>query len=571
MSRYTRIYIILFFCLLAGFLFARGPGDRQSPTSSKTTPIDGFSTLANIGNISYWVSADGESGRNPYFGEAGVFYPRSTAEVIFATGVVWGARVLDANPDIRVGGQTYVTGTLQGWIETPGTYFGNDSTNARAISPSSSQARIYRVRPDYQGLTTSDPGIILDAAEHLGIDTSQVTTGDAQAILDQYAMDWNNWPADLGAPYVDTNNNGTYDPSTDTPGIPGAHQTIWFACNDLNPARTRSLYGSIPIGLEQQVTLWSFNQTNAFGQTVFRRDRLINKSGYALDSMFVCNWSDPDVGNYTDDVVGVNVQDGFSFGYNGFATDSRYDQYGLPPAAIGFALLQGPIVPSPGDSACFDFHWRQGYRNLPIRSFGYFAAGSSIPDPPLGNPDGTVYFYNLLNGYKPGPTPEPYLHLSGPNAGRPTAFPLDGDPFLQTGDLDAQGNNLPPGDRRLVTTFGGFTMQPGDTQEFVMAITGGIQPSGNHLDAYRELQDEVRQIRNLWNLGTNALPVVTLQTINFPNNTVFEMDLVLDMQSFPGASNVRMDLSPQIGGSPNLAMDFFDDGLHNDDAAGDHT
>ena len=69
------------------------------------------------------------------------------------------------------------------------------------------------------------------------------------------------------------------------------------------------------------------------------------------------------------------------FVYNGNPSDSEFKKFGLPPPAVAYDFLQGPIVASPGDSAVFDLQVRHRYENLPMTSFAYFSAGSPISDP----------------------------------------------------------------------------------------------------------------------------------------------------------------------------------------------
>lgn len=490
--RLLYLLMAVMWLVLSAAVFARGPVDRQLAKNGSQDKF--FATLSNIQNMNYWVAADGEIGHNPNTGDTGGFYPRGTGGVVYAEGLVWGGYVQDANPDLRVGGATYVVGTDVGWIQTPGTYFGDDSTNAVAVAQSDSRARIYRIRSDYASLSVSDAGLRRDAAEHLSLDVEDVTDSDVQFFIDQYEQDWSEWPIDLGAPFYDVNLNGVYDAGqwidlngdgkrdkgeVEEPGVANADQVIYFVANDMNSGRTTSLYGSRPIGMELQVTIWGYNQPGGtLGQMMFKRFRFINKSGYAVDSMFVSQWVDPDVGQYTDDLAGVDVDRSLGFGYSGFLTDIAYDEFGLPPAAVGFDFFQGPMVDGePGDTANFDFKKVPGKKNLPASSFIFFAAGSPISDPPLGNPDGTLEWYNMLNGFTPTvdlENPTPYIVGAGPQAGQETKFPLSGDPFRQTGDIDAFGANFPPGDRRIAINSGPFSLANGDTQEVVVGVVGGI-------------------------------------------------------------------------------------------------
>ena len=191
------------------------------------------------------------------------------------------------------------------------------------------------------------------------IDPTQVTQAMIDTVRAQYARAWNQWPGDRGAPYYDHNANGIWDPGIDEPGLLNAHQVIWFVCNDLDPSLTNFLYGSPPMGIELQVTMWGFKSLTGMGQAAYRRYRFINKSGYPIDSMYVSQFSDPDVGTYTDDVVGCDSVISLGFGYNGDPDDPDFQAFGLAPAAIGYVLLQGPIVPSPGDTALFNFQKKE--------------------------------------------------------------------------------------------------------------------------------------------------------------------------------------------------------------------
>ncbi|MCK6618903.1 MAG: T9SS type A sorting domain-containing protein [Calditrichaceae bacterium] len=508
MKRYSGFLLVLTAMgvfIAASMLSAREkPGQKTAPNPAVSyAQIEETQTLWNINNIAGWIRNDGYSGNNPYIGNWGVWYPRGTAGVIFQDGLVWGGKVTQSHwpqpqGSYRVGGQTYRIGTLPGHIIQAGT------PTTPPVSSNPNNAYIYRIRADWQNLTVNDPEVIQDAAELNNVDTSQVTPAMAQAVLDDYEWAWNNWPGDLGAPFYDLNGNNQWDPGTDEPGLADADQVIWFVCNDLNPGLTTNLYGSQPIGLELQVAMWGYHQPGTtIGQASFRRYRLINKSGFPIDSMFIAQWSDSDIGYFGDDFGGCDSLTILGYAYNGNPEDTEFQQFGLPPAAVGYALLQGPIIPSPGDTATFNFHKLPGYKNLSMTSFGYFAAGSTINDPNLGEYSGTLQWYNLLNGFIPTAdttNPTPYTHGVGPLAGRPTKFPLNGDPVAMAGDIDGLGSNLPPGDRRIVVSSGPFTMLNGDVQEMVLAIIGGITPGpgGNNRTAVAQLKLNSDFIRLMW-------------------------------------------------------------------------
>ncbi len=520
----------LILVLAFGLLMAKEPSTLQQMVrqmrlyhSAQPTYVQ---TMVNVGNWGYWVNRAGCTACYLIASNGGGIYPRGTTNIIFTDGFIWGGFVMEPDatvPDtskdylktpLRVGGQTYVIGTQAGWIITPGQITGpgpNDYTPPVAVSDDNDRARIYRIRRDWESLKPTDAEVIRDAAEINKVSIGEVTPEMAQAVIDQYATDWNEWPVDLGAPFYDVNHNGVYEPGlwidlnedgkeevgeVEEPGLAGADQVVWFVANDMNGGNTAALYGSPPIGVEIQVTLWAYNQPGAtLGQIVYKRLRLINKSGLKVDSMYISQWSDPDVGNFSDDLAGNDRERSLGFAYSGNLIDDQYKDFNLPPGAVGYDFFQGPIISSEGDTAIFDLRKRPDYRNLPMTAFGFFAAGSTISDPPLGNYVGTVDWFKMFKGFIPTHDTNlnnlsPYVHGFGPLRGQPTKFPLDGDPFRLTGDIDGFGDNLPPGDRRIFLNSGPFTLMPGDTQEVVLAVVGGIIPQagGTNRNAVEQMK-----------------------------------------------------------------------------------
>ncbi len=279
--------------------------------------------------------------------------------------------------------------------------------------------------------------------------------------------------------------------------------------NDLDESRTTNLYGSQPMGLEIQTTLWAYDMPGSYlNNAFFKKIKIINKSGVQIEDMYFGQWSDMDIGQYTNDYCGVDTILQLAYTYNGSSEDDEFINSDLAPTAAGYALLQGPVVPSVGDSAISENKILQNYKNLPTTSFGFFAPGSAISDPPLGDYDGTLLFYNLLRGYLPTTDleyPTWFITGSGPDQGKPTKFPLNGDPFLNTGDIDGMGYNLPPGDRRFVLSTGPVSMAAGDIQELVFAVVGGSGP--NYISSVTQLKQNVENIRRGYTPVPSTIPI----------------------------------------------------------------
>ena len=78
-------------------------------------------------------------------------------------------------------------------------------------------------------------------------------------LKDRLEYDYNNWPIDAGAPWDDVNEDGVFTPGFDKPKFIG-DETLFYVANDLDTATTRYTYGSDPMGLEFQTTVFGFNR-----------------------------------------------------------------------------------------------------------------------------------------------------------------------------------------------------------------------------------------------------------------------------------------------------------------------
>ncbi len=428
-------------------------------------------SFLNINLVSMQVLSNGV-GRTDQ--RSGVIYPRGTAGVVFTDGIVWGGEVLDgAGPEIRVGGQTFSSGVVPGVILGPGL-----SENFR--SPEIN--RVWRIR---RGYFTAD--LRADAADVFAITPAEVGPDQIEALRAAYRLDWQEWPWQKGAPFYDADGDGVYSPEfrsddspvhfpeADQPGLANADQVIWFVTNDLEDEAVRLLHGSPPIGLEVQTTLWAYEDIGPLENIIFKRYRLIYKGdtdtpdSASLRHMAISQWSDPDVGWGADDLAGCDTTLDLGYSYNGDGIDSEFSRFQLPPPAVGYDLLAGPVVPAPGREAVFDFQKRTGLRHLRMTTFSFFGSGIDNGSDPIrgGNYDGTLQWWNMLRGYRSRPIQPPVPLLD--ETGRPTRFVFSGDPVAGTGFID---RGL--ADRRIYWVSGPFDMALGDTNEIHVALVAGL-------------------------------------------------------------------------------------------------
>ncbi len=440
-------------------------------------------SIIDAGSITSWVSSSGFHNwmiNNSFNGS----YPNGVpVGAIFSEGINWGGLVHDGGSQlVRVNGNNYQSG----------------------CAPVS---RLYRVRTDY-----INADLINDAANFFMVDPGEVTPEEIEILRAQYETDWNEWPANMGAPYYDVNGDGIYDPSVDIPGVPGALQTIWINYND----DQTPVYGSDRIGLNIIETYWSYGLSDSLGSVIYKKVDIVY-SGTAstppdsrIDSMYICQWTDTDLGNSTDDFSGTDTVLNLGYTYNSSDYDEEYSVYNLVPPAAGNAFLQGvsEYTGSASDSAIFNFRWRKGYKYSnpkPLTVAIIHRTGGTWSDPEYSY-TGALQFYNLMGGYKPEP-PYPDQTTNFQFMGYGT-YMLSGDPVAGTGDID--GVNDGPGDRRYWLMNGPFRMNLGDTAQVVIALAAGM--GEDHLSSITALKQNTATAIEYFNNFVEAMTNGSFQT-----------------------------------------------------------
>jgi hypothetical protein len=411
--------------------------------------------VSNIGSFAFDPS--GLFGKND-----GLYFPRGTnRSVVFASGLWVGARVNGA-PRTAVAeySSEYSPGTMSN-----GTY-----------TPDESRFRVYKVN-----------------------------RGDNAATNPDYA----NWPHEDGAPVLKASNG---EDSLDADGfrIPAifGDQALFSVYNDANPAaHTNNAGSTLPLGVEVRQYVFAYGRGGALGNTIYLTFEIINKGENQLDDAYVSIWCDPDVGEASDDFVGCDTALSLGFAYN----EGPDPVYGDAAPAVGFDFLNGPVVPSPGDSALFGFEWRHGYRNLPMTSFNMYSNN-------VGDPQNAFETYNYMKGLEASGDP-----VINPVTGEPTLFNVSGDPVAGDGWLDVNA-----GDRRFMMSSGPFAMAPGDTQRVVVAVLVG--QGGDPLSSITSLKSVDEQVQSVFELGFN-IPYPPPQPQVWAQPHANKVDLIWDARA----------------------------------------
>ena len=531
MKRLIFSFVSLLFCTLQ--LHSQIP-DKSVPQQLPKGGAGLTWQVLNINNLWTWHRSDGEGNHSPG-GEDGAAYPIFTARFIYEDNLVFGGIMYLNNwpenggtkaaiQSIRINGGTYLSnhGMIQGWVEGSGA--GANYTN----STNHSFARIFRIRRDY---TEMSPQELLRDASIVNEQLSAVSATQAMvdAVSDQYAKDWIEWPVQYGAPFIDRNGNGMYDPpppfsSTftvdsliaggyDEPGIAAssngipADQVLYTVYNGLDRTKTLVFSGSEPIGLEIQKTVWGYKSGTELPDHYFVRYRFINKGGvdigggtkgsFYIDSLFIGQWSDPDIGNAGDDLYACDTLLHLAYAYNLNEQDNSYQRFALAPPSTGYTILGGPLVPAPSDSGLFGFRRLYGKRNLGMTSFAPEKAGDAWSDPPFEEYErGAGRWWKMLRGFLPlGTMWDSVTYYPHPPGYPNTPFPFAGDPITQTGHIDGLGNPYSPsgGDVRLLATTGPSRLAPGDTAELVVGIAVGL--GGDRLSSILIMKQNIAAAR----------------------------------------------------------------------------
>ncbi|MCB2206567.1 T9SS type A sorting domain-containing protein [bacterium] len=474
-----------------------------------------------------WASNNGSMGHNPLTAAAGTEWPRGSGKYItFAEGLVITA-VIDG--DMWAGGATYAYSWQAGPILPDGT----------ASDPNDPQNRLFNVhRYDPQwwnALTSSEQW--------------------------RFAKDIAEWPVQLGAPWVDSNGNGIYDPDTsiwktggdtDHPHYRGV-QSLFCASNAMDDIRLTNLYGSPAYPLELHTHIWADSGHPLLDDVVFREHTIINRGNLPLEDAYAAIWQDPDFGDPLNDFCGVDTISAVAYTYNGREIDAVYS----PPAAAGTVWLQTPIVPASGAVARFGDAVRDGYRNIPLSSFVYYiSADPRYRDPQLKNPVGTTsMYYNTTGRLWNGES-----QADPVRSGAETTLSLSGDPVRNHGWVDGIIN--PPGDRRFLSACGPFTLLPGDTQKVITATLAA--DAKNRLLSIRDLRLAALQLRDIYrNLPFGFLAPEFASEISFPqNNDAYR--IAVSGGPFPAGTSSVQTVLRSADGKEIQRNTITDDGLNGD-------
>ena len=214
--------------------------------------------------------------------------------------------------------------------------------------------------------------------------------------------------------------------------------------------------------MEIHANAFSYISDSAYiNNTTFYEFDLIYKYIEPLYSTYVGLWIDPDLGCHVDDYIGCIKEERMGIVYNGDDFDEEICAGGIKGYGEDIPVLAVKVMraleASDGTEA-------------PFAAFTYYLNGSyGDPLPVQEDPSQPADYYNYLTGKWKDGTP---FSKGGDayNSGEP-AYPFAFDGSEIAGEPWTECNaGTPPGDRRMILSFGPIDLMPGERRKLAFAV-----------------------------------------------------------------------------------------------------
>lgn len=319
------------------------------------------------------------------------------------------------------------------------------------------------------------------------------------------------------------------DKNTDEPIVPNADETldqfvarvkdrlapkligavsVWCVYNDMVPGTRR--FSAQPMRCEVQQYAFAFATSGPVGRAVFFKFRVINRnipnpanpsSGLWKNTYFAV-FNDNDLGDASDDLVGVDTLRSLAYCYNGAPVDPVY---GPAPPAVGVDYFQGPFkrknvpftgtprpveldtattIPLPGGGTIPNPRFNQPATLGASAHVRFDNAGGPIGDPETNRPD---HVYNFMRGLDKNGNP-----LGNTEPGSNFMFP--GDPETGQGIIETQ-----LADKRQLIVTGPFDVYAGEEQLIVVGVH--IAKGTSNTNSVTRLRNENNAIQAIFDFN----------------------------------------------------------------------
>lgn len=533
----TRILFIIILTLLLGDILLCGTDHRNGNFDLSVLPAKSLFLQSN--NVHAVIRTDGILNYDkitlPYF-TGGFIWPVASSvrmSMIFASGIWIGAKVvLPGNQkDLRVAASFYSSHYSQGNIPVSGSVPPLSVCNDSAFNG-------YLVSTTDQSLVNG------------GVRYKNAGGGTFTFVYTSWAA----WPVNLGAPFVEVNGLPGYQPgwNSDRPSngvndsrpdnmIYSVFMDYTNCTGEMHASEISLPGGSLPLGAEIHQIAYSYllpGMLNSYLVTY----KIINKSGRNWDSTYVSLVNDCDVGDAADDLVGCDSILNLAYTYN---SDNEDPFYGSAPPAVGYKVIQGPVIYTGvnSDTAEFPCYSKARYKMMYMTVHNRFVNGGNEC---TGDPEYFTYAYNFMRG-KDGCGRDIYDSARG----RFTQYVFNSN--------NCQSSDPFAGDKRNLISCGPFTMASGDTQ--VVTYAYDCERGSSHIQSVCSVKEALVRIAGFYydcsgTIGIepigNFIPVQYSLEQNYPNpfNPVTSIKFGL-----PEQSSVKLIIYDALGREVKALID----------------
>lgn len=334
-----------------------------------------------------------------------------------------------------------------------------------------------------------------------------------------FSESWQNWKdaVKLGADFHDGNKDGIYNPidlnknnkwdyNEDRPDLIG-EETIWCIYKDAVPSSLRR-YSISPKGIEVQQTIF----TTRIKDIIFIRYRIENSGlvSNVFDSVYFSMFSDADIGDYNDDLIGCDTT--INSGYTYQKEDDEI--WGESAPTFLTSILQGPQTFIPGKTfidnnknEIFD----DGDKSLTsAKIVNGFIKGTSIIDGAINLPMTSFYMSPISHT---GTDPDTHFELRNNQLGLSKKgesispcdwsfgkvfnedcnsinglFTYSGDPLIPNGWINIEQN-----DQRMMVNTGPFQLNKNQPIDIIVAYVVGY----NDISSFSSLQNAKQKTNDM--------------------------------------------------------------------------
>lgn len=296
-----------------------------------------------------------------------------------------------------------------------------------------------------------------------------------------------NWPAFYTynnqqyslAPIVDENKDGAYNAMIGDYPFMFGDQEIFFAYHDWVPHQISNTEG---LGVQVLVEAFAFASNDDLNEMILLRYKVISQNRNLKDFRMGI-YTDFDLGNYSDDMVGTDTSRNMVYAYNGDDDDEGVLGYGLNPPAVGVVFLDQPLC-----ITCM-------HTNLPV----WIDSTNAFRQPSKPH-----HYINLLHGLN---TVGDSMVAKGPGipASKTSTYSFNGDPVQGTG-WTMDNDTFSPKDYRMLSITGNRKLSRGDTFELTALYVYARTNSGGRLGGVEELRDRVDWFNSIFKIKKQRIP-----------------------------------------------------------------